>query len=478
MLDVYASRAVERLGFMRDRDDQIDAMYTSLFRELLTYMMEDPRNITPCTHLLFCAKNIERIGDHATNIAETVYYIVTGKQMPPERPKEDKSHAVMVGTAPQRLSSSSSATQNALGCPIGTCRAERSKWDHARNIAAAVDSKTAVVASSVYSGGQRVADIAHRARPATWSRQGAAMSSGSACWEPEPRPACTGCRRSSTCTTSPSRTPSIPHQRPKLEQYGDALFIVARTAQLIDGRVSFGETHLFVGKGYIVSVRHGTSTSYATVRQHWETCPTALAKGEDFILYAILDFIVDNYMPVLEQIQEEVDEIEDRVLARPMTGADIERLYMLRRDLLRLRNAADPLVEVCRRLTGTDLPQIRPAMHQSVPRRDGPHPHGAGEDRQSARGAGLRLRGEPAGRPEPGDGDRQEAGFLGGDPRRADGGRRHLRHEFRPYAGTRRSRIGYPAVLWLHLGRSARFSYWRFKPQQTGCDRSSTGNSD
>jgi magnesium transporter len=154
-----------------------------------------------------------------------------------------------------------------------------------------------------------------------------------------------------------------PHQRPKLEQYGDALFIVARTAQLIRGRVSFGETHVFVGKGYIVSVRHGTSTSYAAVRQHWETCPTALAKGEDFILYAILDFIVDNYMPVLDQIQEEVDEIEDRVLARPMTGADIERLYMLRRDLLRLRNAAAPLVEVCRRLTGTELPQIRPAMH-------------------------------------------------------------------------------------------------------------------
>ena len=154
-----------------------------------------------------------------------------------------------------------------------------------------------------------------------------------------------------------------PHQRPKLEQYGDALFIVARTAQLIDGRVTFGETHLFVGRGYIVSVRHGPSTSYTAVRQHWETCPSALAKGEDFILYAILDFIVDNYMPVLEQIEDEVDSIEDRVLVRPMTAADIERLYMLRRDLLRLRNAAGPLVEVCRRLTGSDLPQIRAAMH-------------------------------------------------------------------------------------------------------------------
>ena len=96
VLDVYASRSVDRIGVVRDRDEQIDAMYTSLFRELLTYMMEDPRNITACTHLLFCAKNIERIGDHATNIAETVYYIVTGKQMPAERPKEDKSHRVTV----------------------------------------------------------------------------------------------------------------------------------------------------------------------------------------------------------------------------------------------------------------------------------------------------------------------------------------------------------------------------------------------
>jgi phosphate transport system protein len=94
VLDIYASRSIERIGFVRDRDEDIDAMYTSLFRELLTYMMEDPRNITGCTHLLFCAKNIERIGDHATNIAETVYYIVTGEQMPPERPKEDKSHKV------------------------------------------------------------------------------------------------------------------------------------------------------------------------------------------------------------------------------------------------------------------------------------------------------------------------------------------------------------------------------------------------
>jgi phosphate transport system protein len=80
VLDAYATRDVEKAREVCAQDQEIDAVYTSLFRELLTYMMEDPRNITMCTHLLFCAKNIERIGDHATNIAETVYYLITGQQ--------------------------------------------------------------------------------------------------------------------------------------------------------------------------------------------------------------------------------------------------------------------------------------------------------------------------------------------------------------------------------------------------------------
>src|SRR6476619_1641149 len=152
------------------------------------------------------------------------------------------------------------------------------------------------------------------------------------------------------------------HQRPKIEQYGDGLFIVARTAQLINGRIAFGETHLFVGEGYLVSVRHGASTSYTAVRERCESCPRALARGEDYILYAILDFIVDNYSPVLETIHEEVEEIEDRVLANPITRTEVERLYMLRRDLLKLRNAIGPLVEVCRRLEHDNLPMVRTAM--------------------------------------------------------------------------------------------------------------------
>jgi phosphate transport system protein len=91
VLDAYTARSVDQaLGVWR-ADGDIDALYTSIFRELLTYMMEDPRNITFCTHLLFCAKNLERIGDHATNIAETIYYLVTGSTLPVDRPKGVKS---------------------------------------------------------------------------------------------------------------------------------------------------------------------------------------------------------------------------------------------------------------------------------------------------------------------------------------------------------------------------------------------------
>ena len=89
VLDAYAARDIVASAQIRARDQEVDALYTSLFRELLTYMMEDPRNISQCTHLLFCAKNIERIGDHATNIAETIHYLVTGEQLSDERAKED-----------------------------------------------------------------------------------------------------------------------------------------------------------------------------------------------------------------------------------------------------------------------------------------------------------------------------------------------------------------------------------------------------
>jgi phosphate transport system protein len=96
VLDAYAQRDPKVALDVWRRDGAIDALYTSLFRELLTYMMEDPRNISFCVHLLFCAKNIERIGDHTTNIAETVHYLATGETLTTDRPKSDESSFAIV----------------------------------------------------------------------------------------------------------------------------------------------------------------------------------------------------------------------------------------------------------------------------------------------------------------------------------------------------------------------------------------------
>jgi phosphate transport system protein len=96
VLDSYVARDLDQALVVWRRDDEIDVLYTSLFRELLTYMMEDPRNISFCTHLLFCAKNIERIGDHATNIAEIIHYLITGVALTDERPKQDTSSLTSV----------------------------------------------------------------------------------------------------------------------------------------------------------------------------------------------------------------------------------------------------------------------------------------------------------------------------------------------------------------------------------------------
>jgi len=216
-----------------------------------------------------------------------------------------------------------------------------------------------VVAAGVYVDGRRIANIAIEEASSWRSKPGHVVWIG--LYEPD-LALLTSVQQQFGLHDLAIEDANHAHQRPKIEQYGDGLFIVARTAQLIQGRIAFGETHLFVGEGYLVSVRHGASTSYAAVRERCESCPRALARGEDYILYAILDFIVDNYSPVLETIHDEVEKIEDDVLAHTITRSQVERLYMLRRDLLRLRNAIGPLVEVCRRLEHDNLPMVRSSM--------------------------------------------------------------------------------------------------------------------
>lgn len=153
------------------------------------------------------------------------------------------------------------------------------------------------------------------------------------------------------------------HQRPKLEVYGESLFLVIRTAQLVDGEILFGETHIFVGKDYVICVRHGPPMPYTQVRARCESTPKLLRKGEDFVLYALIDFIVDSYFPVVNALEAEVDEIEDGVFKAPFERKDIERIHDLRRRLMTLRRAVSPLVDVCNRLVRPDLPMIDQDTH-------------------------------------------------------------------------------------------------------------------
>jgi magnesium transporter len=153
------------------------------------------------------------------------------------------------------------------------------------------------------------------------------------------------------------------HQRPKLEVYGDSLFLVLRTAQLTDGQIQFGETHIFAGRGYVISIRHGPSVSYAEVRRRCEQAPQMLKKGEDFIVYALMDFVVDNYFPIVTAMQDEVSAIEGRIFQDTFDHQTIEHIYELRSNLLTLRNVVSPLVEICNRMIRFDVPLIDRDTH-------------------------------------------------------------------------------------------------------------------
>ena len=140
------------------------------------------------------------------------------------------------------------------------------------------------------------------------------------------------------------------HQRPKLEAYGDTLFIVVETAQTQNDKVCFGETHLFVGRNFIITIRHGSSVSYATVRQKCETIPHRLAIGPGFALYSIIDFVVDNYQPVAESLQTRFEELELGMFEKSFDRETIADMYRLKGELIKLRNAVMPINDISSQL--------------------------------------------------------------------------------------------------------------------------------
>jgi magnesium transporter len=150
------------------------------------------------------------------------------------------------------------------------------------------------------------------------------------------------------------------HQRPKMEQYDTSLFVVLRTAQLATDsrRLEFGETHVFVGRNYVVTVRHGSVQSMVGLRARCECTPHLLAQGPGYVLYALMDFVVDQYLPVVQHYEEQVQEIEEEILDGVVGTDSTARIYHLKRDLLAVRRAVAPLVEVCNRLMRFDIPQV------------------------------------------------------------------------------------------------------------------------
>lgn len=148
------------------------------------------------------------------------------------------------------------------------------------------------------------------------------------------------------------------HTRPKLETFGDALFMVLYSPLREEGRLQFVETQLFAGKGYVISARYGNSASYSTVRKRCEARPLLLEHGEDFVLYALLNFVTENYRPLMDSIHAELEDLEQTVLNRPLSQQDVERIHCLRRDLLRLRRHIAPMAEICQELQQLDFPFI------------------------------------------------------------------------------------------------------------------------
>jgi magnesium transporter len=149
------------------------------------------------------------------------------------------------------------------------------------------------------------------------------------------------------------------HQRTKIETYGDSLFIVVQTAQLIGGHIAFGETHIFLGKRYLITVRHGASLSYSPVRRQCEMSSDLLASGPGYGLYGVLDFIVDNLLPIVRDFREELQELEKDIFADTFNRNTIRRLYDMQHDLMTLRLATSPMQDVISQLVRLH-PQLIP----------------------------------------------------------------------------------------------------------------------
>jgi len=147
-------------------------------------------------------------------------------------------------------------------------------------------------------------------------------------------------------------------QRPKLDEYGEALFVVMQLIERNGDELVVGQLSVFVGDGYVVSVRGHSAQNFLGVRERCEREPHLLKQGPSFVLYALMDAVVDRYFPVVEQLEAELESIEDRIFVSGTARINIERLYALKRKLGVLKHAVAPLLEVLSKLHGGRIPRL------------------------------------------------------------------------------------------------------------------------
>jgi magnesium transporter len=154
------------------------------------------------------------------------------------------------------------------------------------------------------------------------------------------------------------------HQRPKIDEYGESLFVVLHMLELADGEINVGEVDIFVGRNYILSIRSHSNKGLAEVRARCEREPELLEHGSGFVLYALLDAVVDRYFPVLDALESDLEEIEKRIFSESSTRANIEALYALKQKLMTLKHAVAPLLEAVGKLYGGRVPHICAGMQE------------------------------------------------------------------------------------------------------------------
>lgn len=147
-------------------------------------------------------------------------------------------------------------------------------------------------------------------------------------------------------------------QRPKIEEYGESLFTIMRMITLVQGEVEEGEVAVFAGPSHVLSVRIGVNRGFAGVRARCEREPQLLRHGPSFVLYALMDAIVDRYFPVIETLEAELETLEDQIFAKSSARTSLERLYQLKRRTMQVKHAVSPLAEAASHLIGSRVPAL------------------------------------------------------------------------------------------------------------------------